>query len=84
MEEVAGARHGAVEGSGVAHIALDDLQIEAGEIVPRALGAHQSADLMARRDQGAGHRRADEAAGAGDEGACLPFPLAPERGRGPG
>ena len=44
MEEVAGPLHGAVQGSRVAHVALDELEIEAGEIAPRALGAYEGAD----------------------------------------
>ena len=71
MKEMARPGHGPVEGGRIAEIALDDLEIEAGEIGARALRAHQGANPVARRDQRARHRRADEAACASNEGQIL-------------
>ena len=70
MVEMAHAVHAPASIDGrVAHVAFDDLAVDALEVRARAGGARQRPHVSTPSRQRAQHRRADEAGGAGDQDA---------------
>jgi hypothetical protein len=71
MENVTRAFRGSKDRPLVAHVAFDDLGVEAVEIASRAARPHQSAQSKSCPGKLSRHRRSDKTGSPGDEDAIL-------------
>ena len=67
MEQVSATGNGSPERRRVFEGALGDFDRKIGKVAPIAARAGQNANIMARAEERARHRRADEAGRSGDE-----------------